>query len=166
LNLKTQFLRELFRGGAPMKYKIPFLLCLIVAVAGCASSKSGDVYTREEARRVQNVQMGVVEGTRPVKIEGTKSEIGTGAGAIAGGIAGSSAGQGKGSAIGAVLGAVAGGVVGAAAEEAYTREGGMEITIRLDNGRLISVVQGGKEEFKVGDRVRVLGSGGETRVAK
>ncbi|MBI4939034.1 MAG: glycine zipper 2TM domain-containing protein [Nitrosomonadales bacterium] len=146
--------------------RLMLVLGLVAAVAGCASSKSGDTYTRDEARRVQSVQMGVVEGTRPIKIEGTKSEIGTGAGAIVGGIAGSSTGQGKGSAIGTVLGAVAGGVVGAAAEEAYTRESGVEITIRLENGRLISVVQGGKEQFQVGDRVRVLGSGGETRVTK
>lgn len=142
------------------------MLGLVTAVAGCASSKSGDVYTRDEARRVQSVQYGVVEGTRKVRIEGTKSEIGTGAGAIVGGIAGSSTGQGKGSAIGTVLGAVAGGVVGAAAEEAYTREDAVEITIRLESGRLISVVQGGQDEFKIGERVRVLGSGGETRVAK
>jgi outer membrane lipoprotein SlyB len=148
-----------------MKQANLLLMLVLAAVAtGCASSKGGDVYTRDEARRVQNVQLGVVEGTRPVKIEGTKSEIGTGAGAIVGGIAGSSTGQGKGSAIGTVLGAVAGGVVGAAAEEAYTREDGVEITVRLENGRLISVVQGGKEQFQIGDRVRVLGSGGETRV--
>ena len=148
------------------QFKLLLALGLVAIITGCASSKSGDVYTREEARRVQNVQMGVVEGTRRVKIEGTKSEIGTGAGAIAGGIAGSTVGQGKGSAIGAVLGAVAGGVAGAATEEVYTREDAVEITIKLDSGRLISVVQGGKDEFKVGDRVRVLGSGGETRVAK
>ncbi|MDH4285627.1 MAG: glycine zipper 2TM domain-containing protein [Gallionellaceae bacterium] len=148
------------------QFKLLLALGLVAIITGCASSKSGDVYTREEARRVQNVQMGVVEGTRRVKIEGTKSEIGTGAGAIAGGIAGSTVGQGKGSAIGAVLGAVAGGVAGAATEEVYTREDAVEITIKLDNGRLISVVQGGKDEFKPGDRVRVLGSGGETRVAK
>jgi len=148
------------------QFKLLLALGLVAIITGCASSKSGDVYTREEARRVQNVQMGVVEGTRRVKIEGTKSEIGTGAGAIAGGIAGSTVGQGKGSAIGAVLGAVAGGVAGAATEEVYTREDAVEITIRLDSGRLISVVQGGKDEFKSGDRVRVLGSGGETRVAK
>ena len=68
-------------------FKLLLALGLVTIITGCASSKSGDVYTREEARRVQNVQMGVVEGTRRVKIEGTKSEIGTGAGAIAGGIA-------------------------------------------------------------------------------
>ena len=146
---------------------INFLLMLgmSIVVAGCASSKAGDVYSRDEARQVQSVQMGVVEGARPVRIEGTKSGIGTGAGAVVGGIAGSTTGQGKGSAIGSVVGAVVGGVAGAAMEEGITRESAMEITIRLDSGRLISVVQGGKEEFKPGDRLRVLQGGGETRVA-
>ena len=144
--------------------KFFLLLGIAVAIGGCAGSKSGDTYTRDEARRVQHVQIGTVEGSRPVKIEGTKSGIGTGAGAIAGGIAGSSAGQGKGSSVGAVLGAVAGGVVGAAAEEGFTREDGVEVTIRLESGRLISVVQGGKEQFQPGDRVRIMDGAGETRV--
>lgn len=142
------------------------MLGLSVVVAGCASSKAGDVYTRDEARQVQSVQFGVVEGARPVLIEGTKSEIGTGAGAVVGGIAGSSAGQGKGSVVGAVVGAVVGGVAGAAMEEGMTREKAMELTIKLDSGRMISVVQSGKDDFKPGDRVRVLQGGGETRVAR
>ena len=140
------------------------MLGVVVAIGGCASSKSGDTYTREETRRAQTVQMGIVEGSRPVKIEGTKSDIGTGAGAIVGGIAGSSAGQGKGSAVGAVIGAVAGGVAGAAAEEGFTREDGVEVTVRLENGRLISIVQAGKEQFQPGDKVRILEGGGVTRV--
>jgi outer membrane lipoprotein SlyB len=146
---------------------INFLLMLgmSVAIAGCASDKGGDVYSRDEARQTQNVQMGVVEGARPVKIEGTKSAIGTGAGTLAGGIAGSSTGQGRGSAIGAVVGAVVGGITGAAMEEGMTRENGMEITVRLESGRLISVVQAGNEEFKAGDKVRVLQGNGETRIA-
>lgn len=146
---------------------INFLLMLAMSavVAACASGKGGDVYTREEARQVQTVQMGIVEGARPVRIEGTKSMVGTGAGAVVGGIAGSTAGQGRGSTIGAVIGAVVGGVAGSAMEEGVTREDAMEITIKLDSGRMISVVQGGKEEFKPGDKVRVLQSNGETRVA-
>ena len=141
------------------------MLAMSIVIAGCASSKGGDVYTRDEARQVQTVQMGVVEGARPVKIEGTKSMIGTGAGAVVGGIAGSTVGQGKDSRIGAVIGAVVGGVAGSAIEEGVTREDAMEITIKLDSGRIISVVQGGKEEFKPGDKVRVLQGNGETRVA-
>ena len=145
--------------------KFPLLLAMSIVITGCASDKGGDVYTREEARQVQTVQLGVVEGARPVKIEGTKSMIGTAAGAVAGGIAGSSTGQGKGSQIGAVIGAVVGGVTGSAIEEGVTREDAMEVTIKLDSGRVISVVQGGREEFKQGDKVRVLQSNGETRVA-
>ncbi len=140
------------------------LLGMAVAMGGCASSKSGDTYTRDEARRVQNVQMGTVEASRPIKIEGTKTVIGSGAGTVVGAIAGSSTGQGKGSAIGSVLGAVAGGVVGAAAEEGITRQDGVEVTVRLESGRLISVVQAGKDQFQPGDKVRVLEGGGETRV--
>lgn len=143
------------------------ILSLAIAIGGCASSNAGDIYSRDEARRVQSVQMGVVEGARPVRIEGTKSAIGAGAGTIVGGIAGSSVGggSGKSSAVGAVLGAVVGGVAGAASEEGLTREDGMEITVRLESGRLISVVQAGKEEFRPGDRVRVLERGGVTRVS-
>lgn len=148
-----------------MKYANLFLvLGMAVAISGCAGSKAGDTYSRDEARRVQTVLIGTVESSRPIKIEGTASGIGTTAGAVVGGIAGSSTGQGKGSAIGSVLGAVAGGVVGAAAEEGFTREGGMEIMVRLESGRLISVVQAGKEQFQPGDKVRVLEGRGETRV--
>ena len=148
-----------------MRYANLFLMLgMAVVIGGCASSKSGDTYTRDEARRVQNVRVGVVEGSRPVRIEGTGTGIGAGAGAVVGGIAGSSVGQGKGSAVGSVLGAVAGGVVGAAAEEGFTRENGVEVTIRLENGRLISVVQSGKEQFQPGDKVRILEGGSETRV--
>ncbi|MBI3901720.1 MAG: glycine zipper 2TM domain-containing protein [Nitrosomonadales bacterium] len=140
------------------------ILGTVIIIGGCASSKSGDVYSRDEARRVQTVLLGTVEGSRPIRIEGTKSDIGTGAGAVVGAIAGSSAGQGKGSAIGSVVGAVVGGVAGAAAEEGLTRENGVEVTIRLESGRLISVVQGGDEKFQPGDKVRIMQSGGDTRV--
>lgn len=149
-----------------MKQTMFFLLLgMAIAIGGCAGSKSGDTYSRDEARRVQNVQLGTVEGSRAIKIEGTKSAVGAGAGTIVGAIAGSSVGQGKGSAVGSVLGAVGGGVVGAAAEEGFTRQDGVEITIRLENGRLISVVQAGNEQFKPGDKVRIFEVGGESRVA-
>jgi len=145
-----------------------FWLLLIPAVlAGCASGRGGDDYERVEARRVYEVKMGVVEHVRAVKLEGTESGIGAAAGGAIGGIAGSTAGNGKGSAIGAVLGAVVGGVAGAAAEEVSTRKSGVEITVRLDSGRTIAVVQEDKgEQFAVGDRVRILESGGQARVSR
>ncbi|MGH8672122.1 MAG: glycine zipper 2TM domain-containing protein [Burkholderiales bacterium] len=132
---------------------------------GCATSNSGAAYSREQARQVQEVQLGIVESVRPVQIEGTKTAIGTAAGAALGGLLGSQIGHGKGSAAGAVIGAVGGGVAGAAAEEGITRRAGYEITVKLDNGRLIAVTQEADEAFRSGERVRIVSGGGVTRIA-
>ena len=67
---------------------------------------------------------------------------------------------------GCVAGAVVGGVAGALIEEGATRRSGLEITIRLDNGNVIAVVQEGDEKFNPGDRVKLVGSSGNTRVSK
>jgi outer membrane lipoprotein SlyB len=149
-----------------MRYAATLIVTLLLA--GCQSTLTGDAYSRADARRIQTVQYGSVEATRPVVIEGTKSAAGTLAGGAVGGIAGSSVGGGKGSQIAAVVGAVAGGVAGSAAEEGLTRRQGIDITVRLDSGELISVVQelAPESSFRVGDRVRVLTLDGETRIAR
>ena len=71
---------------------------LALTLGGCASSLTGDTYSRDEARAVQTVRYGTIESLRPVKIEGTKTPIGAGAGAVVGGIGGSGLGGGRGSA--------------------------------------------------------------------
>lgn len=146
----------------------PLLLISTALVLGaCASEKGGEVYTRDQVRQVQTFRVGVVESVHKVRIEGTKSPVGTAAGTIVGGIAGSTVGEGKGSDIGRVLGAVVGGVVGAAAEEGYTREDGAEYSIKLEDGTYISVVQAlGSEEIVAGDKVRVIENAGVARVTK
>lgn len=144
------------------------ILLLAVASAtvltGCPAGLGSKDYSREQARHTQEVQMGVVESVRTVKIEGTKSVVGPAAGAVVGGVAGSTVGGGRGSVVGATVGAVLGGVGGAAAEEAITRQDGVEITVKLDSGRMIAITQAADETFRVGDRVRVLTGGGATRV--
>ncbi len=141
------------------------LLLIPIALAGCAGGKGSDDYVRGETRRAYEVKMGVVEHVRAVKLEGTASGVGTAAGGAIGGIAGSSAGSGKGSAVAAILGAVVGGLTGAATEEVATRKAGQEITVRLDSGRTIAVVQEDTgEKFAPGDRIRLLESGGQARV--
>ena len=132
---------------------------------GCASGLGSKDYSRDQARVAQDVQMGVVESVRAVNIEGTKTPVGAGAGAVVGGVAGSTVGGGRGSIVGATVGAVLGGLGGAAAEEAVTRQGGVEITVKLDSGQLLAITQAADEEFRIGDRVRVLSGGGTTRVS-
>ena len=133
-------------------------------LTACAAGLGSKDYARGQARSVQRVQMGVVEHVRVIKLEGTKTGIGSVAGAAVGGVAGSGIGSGKGKAVASILGAVAGGVAGAAAEEGLTRQKGLEITVLLDNGRMLAITQAADEEFKVGDRVRVLTGRGVTRV--
>ena len=122
-----------------MKYcgKMLVLAGLLVGATGCMSTLTGESYSRDEARRAQTVEYGMVEYVRPVVIEGTKSGVGPAAGAAVGGIAGSTVGHGRGS-------------------------------VRMDNGRIISVVQqvSGSASFHAGDRVRILTLGGTTRIAQ
>lgn len=140
-------------------------LLAAVTLAGCASSQSGSSYGRATTRQEMTVRLGVVESVRPVTIEGSQSAVGTLGGAAIGGIAGSNMGKGKGSSVGAVLGAVLGGVAGQAAEESMTKKEGIEVTVKLDNGQMIAVVQEADEQFRPGDKVRVLSNGGQSRVS-
>jgi outer membrane lipoprotein SlyB len=145
-------------------FKLLVVLLAAASLAGCASSQSGSAYTREQARQEMHVRQGVVESVREVTLEGTKSGAGTFAGAAVGGVAGSNVGGGKGQIIGAILGAVAGGVAGSAIEEGVTKKNGLEITVKLDNGQLVAIVQEGDERFHPGERVRILSGNGTTRV--
>jgi len=111
--------------------------------------------------------LGTVELVKSVKIEGTKTPVGTLAGAAAGGALGSTIGSGTGKTVAVVLGAIAGGAAGSAVEEQATKKDGLEITVKLDNGEVISVVQEADVPFSVGERVRILkGPDGTTRVRK
>ena len=137
------------------------------ALAGCAMpGLGGGDYSRGQVRGEQAVRMGVVESVREVRIDARNTGTGTLAGAALGGIAGSEMGRGRGSVAGAVAGAVVGGVIGQAVEKSSNDRKGVEVTIRLDTGRLIAVTQEADEAFRVGDRVRVLSGQGATRVSR
>lgn len=140
-------------------------LAASAVLTACATSKSGDVYSRDEALREQTVRLATVESVRPVTIQGTRSGIGAAAGGVTGGVAGSTVGHGKGSTIAGVLGAVGGGVAGQAVEEGATRKAGVEVTVRLASGELRAIVQEETDKFVAGQKVRLLTVGGVTRVS-
>ena len=141
------------------------LVAIATLITSCASSRSGSIYTRDQARQAQTVQLGVVTHVRTVLIEGTKTPAGTLAGGALGGVAGSAVGGGKGKDLMTVVGAIAGAAAGSAAEEGLTRKEGLEITVKLENGTVLAVVQEADEAFQVGDSVRILKSAdGTTRV--
>lgn len=143
------------------------LALITIYVTGCASSKSGEVYSRDHARQVQTVENGTVESVKEVMIEGTKTPVGTAAGGVAGGVLGSTVGSGSGKTVATVLGALAGAAAGSAAEEGMTRKKGLEIVVKKDSGQTIIIVQEADVMFAPGDRVRIIqAQDGTTRVSK
>jgi outer membrane lipoprotein SlyB len=146
---------------------VGFAFAASIAVSGCAPSRAGDVYQHGQAQRAQTVELGVLEALRPVRLEGTQTGIGAVSGAAIGGVAGSTVGHGAGSVAAAIGGALLGGLAGNAIEKEATKANGIELTVRLDSGRTIAVVQEGSgAEFRPGDRVRVLSDGYATRVTR
>jgi len=130
---------------------------LTVVMAGCTpKSMSGDVYSRERAQKVQTVEYGEVVEVRQVLIEGTKSGLGGVGGGALGGALGSGVGRGAGTTIAVVGGVIAGAVAGSAVEEAATKQPGVEVTVRMDTGKTIALVQGVDPPVRAGDRVRIL----------
>lgn len=147
---------------------VAVVVAAVASATGCATQeRSGSVYRAGEAQREQVVRMALVESVREVTIDRGQTGVGTGAGAVVGGIAGSAVGQGRGSAVAAVAGAVAGGIIGQAVENQSSRVPALEITVKLDSGELRAIVQEvDGQEFKPGDRVRLLSQGGVTRVSR
>jgi len=138
-----------------------------LTLSACAPTYSGDVYRRGETMRAQTVELGVVENARLVRIENPDTGVGTVGGAALGGIAGSTVGRGSGSVAAAIGGAILGGIAGNAIERDANTRNGVEVTVRLDNGRMLAVVQQDVGEgFRPGDRVRVLNDGRYTRVTR
>jgi outer membrane lipoprotein SlyB len=152
--------------NTPSRLVCAVLLMSAVTLQGCATgSSSGSVYTRGQAQREQIVRMGTVETVREVTIDAGQTGAGTLAGGAIGGIAaGSTIGRGSGSVAAGILGAIVGGIAGSTVEGQVAKRRGIEVTVRLDNGEMRAITQEADELFRPGERVRLLSSGGVTRV--
>lgn len=143
-------------------------LATTTILAGCAQpGLGGGNYTRGQVRGEQSVRLGTVESVRDVVIDARNTGTGTLAGAAIGGVAGSTVGGGsRANTAGAIAGAVVGGLIGNAVEKSGNDRKGVEVTVRLEDGRLIAITQEKDEEFRTGDRVRILSGQGATRVTR
>lgn len=147
------------------RYQFLFLLLATLTLAACASSRAGNVYSRDEARQPLAVSYGTVLEVKPVTIEGTKSPVGAIMGGAAGAALGNTIGGGTGRTAATVLGGIVGVLAGSALEEGVTQKEGLEIVVELDDGQIVAVVQEADDVYRVGDRVRLLKSAnGTTRV--
>ncbi len=140
------------------------LATCVFTLGGCAYSAGSADYRGYEARGEQAVRFGVVDTVRDVRIQPRDTGVGSSAGAFLGGVAGSHAGRGGGNIVGAIGGAIIGSIVGHNVEHAANELSGVEVTVLLDSGQYIAIVQGADEAFRAGDRVRVLSGRSSTRV--
>jgi len=132
------------------------VLLSMLLTACMTESRSGNVYTRDQARTGQYVYYGTILRVEDVTIEGSNSGVGTVAGGVMGGVLGNSVGSGTGRAIATVGGAIVGGLAGSAIEKGATTTAGVELEVELDNGEIMVVVQENDAVYRVGDRVRLI----------
>ncbi|MDR0339566.1 MAG: hypothetical protein LBH65_04745 [Desulfovibrio sp.] len=138
------------------------LLLALLLVGGCGQKRYGD----GEIRPVSAARVGTVLDVSDVMVEEDPSLIGPGLGLVAGGFLGSAFGKGTGRMLFTVGGALLGADVGGQGSLDYhkRRYRAVQLTMQMDNGGVLVVVQGDNEYFVRGDRVRVVGMG-EDRVS-
>jgi len=119
-----------------------------------------------EVGQARSVETGKVRRVLAVTVQNDSRGVATATGAALGGIAGSTVGGGRrANTAGAIAGAAAGGAIGNRAARGARQ--GIEVTVELDSGRTIAVVQDGSvNEFRVGDVVHVSTDGVTTRVSR
>jgi outer membrane lipoprotein SlyB len=131
---------------------------------GCASSPSNDHYSGYELMQRQSEEAGTVVLSRHVRMQAEPTGVGAVVGASVGGGVGSNVGKGTGAKINTGLGGIAGAVLGAVVEDRLSQRDATELSVRLGDGKLISVVLPGKLDLAPGTAVRVLTGWGSTRV--
>jgi outer membrane lipoprotein SlyB len=88
---------------------------------------------------------------------------------VAGGVIGHQFGGGSGRDVATVAGVLAGGATGTAVQSKYAdRRPAQHIIVQLDNGVAVGVTQATAQVggVRVGDRVRIDGSGNDARVSR
>lgn len=101
---------------------------------------------------------GTVVSVQQIRHKDKHLGAGTAIGAVAGGLLGSNIGRGSGRTAATVAGAVAGGAVGHSVEKSNRRARyGWRFSVRLDDGRHVTVIQRDNPDIRRGDRVRVSG---------
>ena len=141
-------------------------LTLAISLVGCAQPPGGEPTTSQLG--AEEIRFGRVIRIQPVELTGDH-QLGVGAvvGAAAGVALGSVIGAGTGRDVAMVLGAIGGGVAGNYVQNKYVdRQPGQHITVQVSNGVLVAITQPANPDIRVGDQVKITGSGMNTRVVR
>jgi outer membrane lipoprotein SlyB len=139
-----------------------FIFAALLMLTACATDPQMSQIGEE------SVRYGEVIEIEPIELQGDH-QLGVGAivGAAAGGLLGSQIGHGTGRDVATVAGVIGGGLLGNRVENRYVdKRAGQHVTVRLRNGVTIAVTQPTNHYLRVGDLVRVEGSGQHARVVR
>lgn len=139
------------------KYLSIFALPFIAALNACTADIGANDYYASSANTVTTTKTCTVVSLRPVTVKSNNNNAGSLLGAAAGGVAGSAiGGDSTAHILGAIGGAVVGGIAGDATQAQLSKQTGFEYVVRLDNGSLVTVVQGNDVYIQPGQRCLVL----------
>lgn len=140
-------------AGAPTAV-LAFAALTAMALTGCANrSLSSQTFPSSGAQTAWNVEYGEVVDVRPAEVEGEISLLGVLVGSAVGHVAGTEVSNSRNA---GAVGAIAGAAAGAAIEQAVTGKSAQQITVDLDSGSTVAIVQDDEDQFQNGERVRVL----------
>ncbi len=143
------------------------ILALTLPVFGGCAQVGGSDYRTTGAQQAYQVEFGTVVSTRPVKINdgGVDTAVGAVGGGVIGGVVGNMIGAGQGNTLATIGGALLGALAGGGAGRAVGTQDGVEVTVTMDSGKNMVIVQGADLVFASGQRVRVTTGDGKTRVS-
>ncbi len=147
-----------------MRIVVPLILWVSLA-GGCADmgGLSGTTYGESSGTTSsQSDRYGTIANLENVQVdEKYKLGVGTAAGAVAGGILGSQVGD---STTATVAGAVLGGLAGTYAESKIKKQHAQQVTVNMNTGGRLTILQPEDNRLREGMQVRVEGSGENARV--
>jgi outer membrane lipoprotein SlyB len=140
-------------------------LTAAMLLSGCSRNISSSNYSSGSVGEAMTTYQGSIINVRKVKMqEGDKltdNVAGMVVGGLLGGVAGNMVGKGHGNTAATVGGALLGAGAGAAAQKALSEQDGLEYSVKLTNGNIMTVVQGEDNPMSVGQRVLVQVSHGK-----
>ena len=135
---------------------------LAASLAACASGPRGNSYGNSYPPPASQApyttgcyDCGTVESVSVVNTSGSSSGTGAVLGGVVGGVIGNQVGDGDGKKVATVAGVVGGAVAGNAIEKNMTKQD-YQVTVRMDDGRRLTVTQGTvNANLRSGSRVRL-----------
>ena len=137
---------------------IAVLLVALLASISVAAQQLGE----------DEVRFGRIVQIDPVSLQGDhRMGLGMVLGAVAGGVLGHQFGGGNGRDVMTVMGTLGGGLFGRHVENnSVDRRAGQHIIVKVNNGVAVGITQPADPALRVGDQVRIDGSGEDARVTR